>query len=82
MSRGSEPSWRRYLTFWRSSVDRDVDSELGFHFEERIAYLIARGRTPSEARAEAEREFGDPDLFRARLCAIDHRIPTAWCFSS
>jgi hypothetical protein len=67
MSRGSEPSWRRYLTFWCSSVDRDVDSELGFHFEERIADLTARGRTPAEARAEAEREFGDPDDPKAAL---------------
>ena len=74
MSHDHDPSWRRYLTFWRSSVDRDVDSELRFHFEERIADLIARGRTPAMARAEAEEEFGDPGVYRERLREIDHRM--------
>ena len=70
----SDAPWRRYLTFWRANVDRDVDSELRFHFEERVADLVARGRTPSEARAEAEQEFGDTAEYRARLREIDHRI--------
>jgi predicted permease len=69
-----EPNWRRYLTFWRPTVDRDVDAELRFHFEERVADLVARGRTDAQAREEAEHEFGDRDLYRDRLRAIDHRV--------
>ena len=34
------PSWRRYLTFWRPNVHRDVDDEIRFHLEERTADLI------------------------------------------
>jgi predicted permease len=69
-----EPSWRRYLTFWRPTVDRDVDAEIRFHLDERVADLMARGRTPSEARAEAEEEFGDPATYRDRMREIDHRM--------
>jgi hypothetical protein len=54
-----EPNWRRYLTFWRPTIDRDVDAEIRFHFDERVADLMARGRTESAARTEAEQEFGD-----------------------
>ena len=73
MSR-QEPSWRRYLTFWRPTVDRDVDAEIRFHFDERVADLVARGRTESEARAEAEQEFGDRKTYRDRMREIDHRM--------
>jgi hypothetical protein len=69
-----EPTWRRYLTFWRPAVDRDVDAEIGFHLQERVADLVARGRTESEARAEAEEEFGDPDLYGTRMREIDRRM--------
>jgi predicted permease len=69
-----EPSWRRYLTFWRPTVDRDVDAEIHFHFDERVADLRARGRSEADARAEAEAEFGDRDLYRQRIREIDHRV--------
>ena len=69
-----EPGWRRYLTFWRPSIDRDVDAEIRFHFDERVADLMARGRTEAEARLEAEAEFGDRDLYRQRIREIDHRV--------
>jgi predicted permease len=69
-----EPSWRRYITFWRPAVDRDVDAEIRFHFEERVADLMARGRSEPQARAEAELEFGDREIYRDRIREIDHRI--------
>jgi predicted permease len=68
-----EPSWRRYLTFWRPAIDRDVDAEIRFHFDEKVADLIARGRTEAEALAEAEMEFGDWKTYRERIREIDHR---------
>jgi hypothetical protein len=42
-----EPSWRRYLTFWRASVYRDVDEELRFHVEERLEELVVASAGPA-----------------------------------
>src|SRR5688500_13454325 len=67
-------SWRRYLTFLRRDVRRDVDDELRFHFDERIADLVAAGLTPADARRQALEEFGDVDAVRAHLHDIDQRI--------
>jgi predicted permease len=74
MNPRGEPSWRRYLTFWRPSIDRDLEAELRFHFEERVADLVARGRSEADARAEAEGEFGDRETYRARMREIDRRL--------
>src|SRR5262245_4731770 len=68
------PSWRRYLLFWRRDPQSDIDAELRFHFDARIEDLIALGRTPESARAQAEEEFGDVVVARARLRAIDDRL--------
>ena len=38
---------------------REVDAELEFHFAETIEALIDSGWSPAQARAEAERRFGD-----------------------
>ena len=73
MSR-KEPSWRRYLTFWRPTVDRDVDAEIRFHLDQRTADLMTKGRTEAQARVEAEQEFGDRETYRNRIRAIDHRV--------
>jgi predicted permease len=73
MSR-SEPTWRRYLTFWRPDVDRDLDAEIRFHFDERVTDLMRLGRSEKDARDEAEREFGDRDLYRMRMREIDNRL--------
>jgi putative ABC transport system permease protein len=42
-------------------VRQEVEDELRFHLEERAARLEAEGMSPTEARAEAERRFGDVD---------------------
>ena len=68
------PAWRRYLRFWRPDVDADIDDELRFHLEERLADLMLRGRSREEAQTEAAREFGDVDTVRARLHDIDTRV--------
>ena len=70
----AEAAWRRYLRFWRSNVDADVDAELRFHLDERVEALTAEGLPREEARREAEREFGDVDAVRERLRAIDQRV--------
>ncbi len=53
------PMWRRYLRFWGSDVRADVDAELDHHLHELTERLVHDGRSPAEARAEAERRFGD-----------------------
>ena len=53
------PMWRRYLRFWGSDVRADVDAELDYHLQELTERLVQGGRDPAEARAEAERRFGD-----------------------
>jgi predicted permease len=65
---------RRLFRIWRRSPARDVDAELSFHFDERIAELVARGLTPADARAVAAAEFGDLTMIRQRLVAIDNRV--------
>ena len=37
----------------------DLRQELHAHIEARVDYLVARGRSRDEARAEAERRFGN-----------------------
>lgn len=64
------PAWRRYLGFWRSSVQSDIDAELRFHFDARIAELVALGVDPSASREE----FGDIGGVRDALRTIDGRI--------
>jgi len=68
------PAWRRYLRFLRPNVEADIDDELGFHFTERIDELIASGRSPEAARAQALDEFGDLTSVRAGLRQIDERV--------
>ena len=58
-------------------VDGDVDEELAFHFEAKIAELRLRGLSPEAARAEAERRFGDVRRYRAELRTIDHERAAA-----
>src|SRR5262245_63535964 len=66
-------SWGRWMPVGRKSVSRDVDDELRFHIEERTRDLIAEGRTPEEARREAERRFGEVGAIREHLVADDTR---------
>ncbi|HKG94606.1 MAG TPA: ABC transporter permease [Gemmatimonadaceae bacterium] len=69
----SSPSWRRYLRLRRSDVRADVDDELRFHLELRVADLIAAGMPPAAARAEAERRFGDVHEIGDACLTIDER---------
>jgi predicted permease len=66
---------RRLFRLGRGTKDvaADVDAELRFHLEEKIAALIAGGLTPPNAREEALRQFGDVQETRAALEAIDRR---------
>ena len=47
------------LPFGRAPVEEEVDAELAFHLEMTTRELMERGMNKSQARAEAERRFGD-----------------------
>lgn len=66
--------WRRYVRFWGSDVCADVDAELDFHVGELTERLVREGRDPVEARAEAQRRFGD--YARVRTACVD--IDRGW----
>ena len=54
-------------------LERSLDEEVNFHLETRIEELKRKGRSPEEARAEALRTFGDPELVVQRCRRIDQR---------
>lgn len=66
---------RRALTLpaSRRTVERDVDDEIRFHLESRVAELTAGGVPEARAREIAEREFGDLTAARAELAVVDRR---------
>ena len=70
MPEPTEPRWRRYLRFWRSNVDSDVDDELAFHMQEKVDELMAAGRSPQAARDEALYRFGDVDRIKTTMRTI------------
>ena len=59
------PAWRRYLRFWRPNIGADVDDELRFHTEMRVAEYVARGMTEAEARRAVTERLGDVETARA-----------------
>jgi predicted permease len=54
-------------------VQTDVDEELRFHLDMRTDDLVRTGMSPTAARAQALREFGDVREARGELAAIDQR---------
>jgi len=67
------PTWRRYLRFWPSDIDADLDEEFRFHVDAEMEYLTARGWTPAAAREEALRRFGDLEQYRRDCRSADER---------
>jgi predicted permease len=54
------------MTWWhrfshRKQMDEQLDRELGFHVEQHIADLVARGHDPGEARRQARLALGGPE---------------------
>ncbi|MEP6762948.1 MAG: ADOP family duplicated permease [Gemmatimonadaceae bacterium] len=67
------PKFRRLFRFDsdKQSVESEVDDELQFHFDLAVRELMAKGATENDARAEAERRFGDVERTRKGLKEID-----------
>ncbi len=52
------------MKFWRRSKDEDLDAEIQHHLDEAIRDRIERGETLEQARANAQREFGNVGLVK------------------
>lgn len=72
MSGSGEPRWRRYLRFHGPDMEADIDDELTFHLEERVAMYEREGMSPDAARRAARQKLGDLDAVR-RDCAREDR---------
>ena len=66
---------RSFRLPWRSAerIRNDVDEELRFHLEMRVEELVALGLTPTAAREEALRQFGDLEGTRRYCRDLDQR---------
>lgn len=57
----------------RSRVRQEVEEEIRFHLEERVAELVAGGMSREAAEAAVRRRFGDVERIGEELRAIDHQ---------
>jgi len=64
---------RRWFTLPRSprTVARDIEDEIRFHIDSRVAELVARGASGEAARAQALREYGDIAASRHELNRVE-----------
>ena len=69
-----EPMWRRYLRFWKTDVEADIDDEVRFHLAMRLEQFMAEGMTRDQALAAARRHFGDEAEVRKMLKSIDGKL--------
>jgi putative ABC transport system permease protein len=59
------------LAVRRRRIEADVDDEVAFHLDMRVAELVARGWSPEAARAEALRRFGDRHQWSMAMTEVD-----------
>ena len=60
-----------HLDRFGKNMEGSLKEEVDFHLESRTTQLVAEGRSPEEARAEALKRFGDPELMVQRCRQID-----------
>ncbi|MGV3707928.1 MAG: ADOP family duplicated permease [Gemmatimonas sp.] len=66
--------WRRLTQVWKPQTVSNIDDELQFHFEQKIAEFQEQGATFEAARARAVEEFGDVQRVKMSLREIDERV--------
>jgi predicted permease len=71
LSESKRKRWLRYPRFWGPNVDADIDEELRYHLELRVADFVARGLSPEDARDAALQTFGDPAAIALELRTHD-----------
>ena len=71
-------NWRRYIRFWGPNVDADIDDELRFHLEARIAEYERLGHSPEDAARLTRERVGELTDVRARLRRHDKQRLTIY----
>jgi predicted permease len=61
------------LSAFRPDPDGDLEAELSFHLKQTEEEFLAQGFSPTEAREEARRRFGNLDQYRSELGRMSHR---------
>jgi predicted permease len=64
----------RHVSRTRSEVRSDIADEFAFHLDMRTEELMREGLTQAEARAQAEREFGQREAGARAVARIDDRL--------
>ncbi|HKW10811.1 MAG TPA: ABC transporter permease [Gemmatimonadaceae bacterium] len=66
---------RRFFTLPRSTrtLEREIDDEIRFHIESRVADLVTRGTSRDAAREKALSEYGDVMASRRELNRLERR---------
>ena len=59
------------LALRRPPIEQEVDAEIAFHLEMRVAELVESGMAPEAALAEARRRFGNTHEWRVAMSAVD-----------
>src|SRR5262249_54943524 len=77
------PVWKRYRDFPRRRSAEDVDDELRFHLDMRVAEGKRTGMSDGEARQTAHERFGEVGAIEAELLRINRardrrQERTAW----
>jgi predicted permease len=65
--------WRPWPRIFGPNAEREVEEELSFHIEMRIAELVEAGEDPARARELTLARFGDVSAPRAECVAINER---------
>ncbi|HEX4681251.1 MAG TPA: ADOP family duplicated permease [Gemmatimonadaceae bacterium] len=68
---GGRSSWQRYLRFFGLNVDAEVEDELRFHFDQRVADYLKRGLSREAAIVAARERLGDLDAIGSEIKAHD-----------
>jgi len=74
-------AWRFRLPTSKQRLARELDDEMALHLELRARALEQQGLSPTAARLEAERRFGDMGAIRSNCLAIDeahHATRSRW----
>jgi predicted permease len=59
------------LALRRPRIESEIDDEVAFHLDMRVAEMVARGWSPEAARAEALRRFGDRQHWSKAMTEVD-----------
>jgi len=64
-------SWRRLRRIFRRDPTREVDEELRYHQDRRVAEYVARGMDPEAAHRTALERLGDLERVRAECSGLN-----------